>query len=323
MPRTVRGPNSIVEADSESTPGGVGAIVDPSTHEPLAQGYGSYGKGYYGQGLYGGPMANTTLKRRPRLSNADLATKGFGSVFMFQNNLTDQQGLSLTLSSGSASYAQTMDERGLTLSGSQYLSLALNQSATGYRNPLSYPEGTMLVDFIPTWASSDSTQHYILDTSGSTNRLSLYKDTSNILYFQIVDSAGVSKSVSGSPTWPANVRVRILMDWDVSGTLRLWYGGWSEPFTQLTDEAGGGDGELRSLPTTLYVGTENDETDSARGTYDTLAIFTRIFPRPDNLLANYLPHCEGLVPDEWPVEPNRTLAVGAQSPADDEVIETP
>jgi hypothetical protein len=217
-----------------------------------------------------------------------------GSCWMFERNLKDQNGLALTLSSGSATYGATTNGFGLTLSGTQYLTVPLAQSTagtpTGYDNPLSKDDGVVVVDFVPAFAASDSTLHKILDTSGTANRgPQLHKSTANELVLTIVDNASASKQVSGAVTWASSDRVQIVASWSSAGALALWYAVNSGAFVALTTSAGAGTGLLTTLPTTAYIGGDNAGANRAAGTYDSVAFFKRAFASPQQSLANFRP----------------------------------
>jgi hypothetical protein len=230
-----------------------------------------------------------------------------GSCWMFAEHLADQNGLELALNSGSASYVDIGEThgRGLSLGASQRLSVAIAQASatptkTGFDDPISKAQGVLLVDFRPTWASTDGAQRYLVDTSGTTsNRLRLYKTTGNVMRFEILDASAGSKIVSGSPTWAANDRVEIMARWTPAGALQLWYAVNEGPFVELTSASGAGTGILGALGTNLYLGSENDGTDFAPGVYQGFIVYTHAFDRPQVGLRawrpvwrNYFPYAE-------------------------------
>lgn len=233
-----------------------------------------------------------------------------GSCWLFNDSLKDQNGLTLTLSSGSATYGDAAGGRGIVLSGGQYLSVALAQASaatpTGFDDPLAITEGLLVLDLAPDFAGNDGTLHYLLDTTGtSTNRLSIYKTAANALTLEIRDGAGGSKTKSGAVSWAADARVQILASWATDGTLRLWVAIAGGAFTELTTAGGAGTGILGALPTTLSIGAENDGTDAAPGTYDTVFFLKRAFPDPHRtfdqhgakpLHRNYFPTAELVTP---------------------------
>jgi hypothetical protein len=217
-----------------------------------------------------------------------------GSCWSFDDTLRDQNELLLSLSAGSAVYADTTAPgRGIVLTTGQYLSVALAQASagtkTGFDDPLDIAEGTTVVDFKPAFASSDSTLHVILDTSGSVNRLQLRKTAANTLFFEITDAAAGVKSMSGAVTWAANDRVHIMATRSTVGVLTLAYAVNGGAFTALTTGAGAGTGLLTALPTTLYIAATNAAATPALGTYDTVAFFKKAFPTPTITLKDYLP----------------------------------
>jgi hypothetical protein len=217
-----------------------------------------------------------------------------GSCWSFDDTLRDQNELVWTLNGGgSAAYADTANGRGIVLSGSQYLSVALAQASaatiTGYDDPLDKAEGTLVVDFKPTWTGTDGALHVILDTTGGNNRLQLRKTAANTLVIEITDNAAGVKSMSGAVSWSANDRVHIMATWSTGGVLALWYAVNGGAFTALTTGAGAGTGIITTLPTTLYLGATNAGASLALGTYDTLAIFKAAFPTPTSTLTDYLP----------------------------------
>jgi len=229
-----------------------------------------------------------------------------GSCWTFAEHLTDQNGLALALNTGTAAYVDIGEthSRGLSLGATQRLSVTIAQSSagtkTGFDDPLSKTEGILLLDFRPTWASNDSTQRYLLDTSGTTSdRLRLYKTTGNVLRFEILDAAAGSKIISGSPTWSANDRVEIMARWTSAGVLSLWYGVNGGAMTALSSASGAGTGILGALGATLYAGSENDATDFSPGVYQGLVFYTRAFSDPQEALRlwrpvwrNYFPYAE-------------------------------
>ncbi len=217
-----------------------------------------------------------------------------GSCWMFADNLNDQNGLALALNTGTAAYVDQAEEvgRALSLGASQRLSVATAQASaatkTGFDDPLSKSEGVVLLDFRPTWAATDSTQRYLIDTTGTTsNRLRLFKTVGNVLTFEILDASAGSKIRSGSPAWAANDRVEIVARWTTGGALQLWYAVNGGAFTELTGSSGAGTGILGTLGATLYVGSENDATDFAPGVYRALAFYTRAFDRPQEALRTW------------------------------------
>lgn len=239
---------------------------------------------------------------------ADVRVDRFtGSCWLFAEHLADQNGLLLALNTGTATYVDVGETHGraLSLSATQRLSVATAQASatptkTGFDDPLSKAEGVLLLDFRPTWASNDSTQRYLLDTTGTTaNRLRLYKTSANVLRFEILDAAAGSKIVSGSPTWAANNRVEIMARWTTAGVLQLWVAVNGGAMTELTSVSGAGTGILGALGASLFVGSENDATDFAPGVYQGLAIHTRAFEKPQESLRtwrsvwrNYFSHAE-------------------------------
>jgi hypothetical protein len=241
-----------------------------------------------------------------------------GACWMFAESLVDQNGLALTLNTGTETYVDIGEThgRGLSLSASQRLSVATAQASavtkTGFDDPLSKSEGVVVLDIRPTWAANDNTQRYLIDTTGTTsNRLRLYKTSGNVLRFEILDAAAGSKIISGSPTWSANARVEIIARWTTAGALQLWYAVDGGPMIELTTASGAGTGIVGTLGATLYVGSENDGTDFAPGVYQGLTWFTRAFTAPDRSLRlwkpvwrNYFPYAE-LTGTGW--QPQRVL----------------
>lgn len=217
-----------------------------------------------------------------------------GSCWCFEGTRRDQNGLALTLNGGgSETYAEATNGKGIVLSGSQYLSVLLAQASagtpTGFDDPLLHTEGVIVVDFKPAFAGNDSATHRMIDTSSSgANRLYVEKDVFNSLVFGIVDGASANKQIGVAVSWSANSRVQIVASWSATGTLKAWYAAGGGAFIELTIGAGAGTGILGALPTTLYIGAENDGSPLALGTYDTVAIFKRAFPNP-LLLADYRP----------------------------------
>ena len=230
-----------------------------------------------------------------------------GSCWLFENNLKDQNGLALTLNGGgSATYAATANGTGLTLSGSQYLTVPVAQASagtpTGYDDPLSASEGVLVVDFKPSWNANDSTEHHIVDTAPDPPRILLYKLTTNVLNLQINDGAA-GKFIGGTPSWISGDRVQIVGSWATDGTLALWYAVNGGSFTALTTGGGAGSGILPGTPTTLSIGGTTTGTFLGLGTYDTVAIFKRAFTNPQLNLAsfrplerNYFPYAELTTP---------------------------
>jgi len=242
-----------------------------------------------------------------------------GSCWLFAESLVDQNGLALALNSGSATYVDVGETvgRALSLGATQRLSVATAQASatptkTGFDDPLSKAEGVILLDFKPTWASSDGTQRYLLDTTGTTaNRLRLFKTAGNVLTFEILDTAAGSKIRSGSPTWAANDRVEIFIRWTTAGALQLWYAVNGGAFTELTGSSGAGTGIITTLGATFYVGSDNAAANFAPGVYQSLACYTRAFEKPQESLRtwrsvwrNYWPYSE-LTGANW--QPQRFL----------------
>jgi hypothetical protein len=217
-----------------------------------------------------------------------------GSCWMFEDSLEDQNGLAMTLSTGSASYADAAERRGISLSGSQFLSVALAQSSattrTGYDDPLDRTQGVVVIDFVPSWSGNDGVLHYVLDTSGPNNRLSILKTSGNLLTFRVTDNAGGQRERSGAVSWPATTRVILVASWATDGTLRfLRSEDGGATWTDMTTASGTGTGVLSALPATLYLGAQNDGTALSNGVYDTVAFFKRAFADPHRTLARYLP----------------------------------
>ena len=218
-----------------------------------------------------------------------------GSCWMFAEHLADQNGLELTLNTGSAAYVDQGETvgRALNLGATQRLSVATAQASatptrTGFDDPLSRAEGVLLLDFRPTWAATDNTHRFLIDTSGTTaNRLRLFKTVGNVLTFEILDAAAGSKIRSGSPSWAANDHVEIMARWTTAGALQLWYAVNGGAFTELTGASGAGTGIIGTLGATLYVASENDATDFAPGVYRTLAFYTRAFEKPHQSLRSW------------------------------------
>ena len=230
-----------------------------------------------------------------------------GSCWTFGETLEDQNGLALALNTGSPAYVDVGETvgRALSVSASQNLSVALAQASaspvrTGYDDPLAKGEGILLLDFKPSWAATDGTQRYLIDTTGTTtNRLRLYKTTGNVLRFEILDAAAGSKIVSGSPSWAANDRVEILAAWSTAGVLSLWYAVNGGAFIALVTASGAGTGMLGALGTNLYLASANGGTDFSPGIYQTLAFYTRAFDGAERALRswrpvwrNYFPYAE-------------------------------
>lgn len=218
-----------------------------------------------------------------------------GSCWLFGETLTDQNGLALVLNTGSAAYVDQGETvgRALSLGAAQRLSVATAQASstptrTGFDDPLSKAEGVLLLDFRPTWAATDNTQRFLIDTTGTTsNRLKLYKTTGNVLRFEILDASAGSKIVSGSPAWAANDRVEIMARWTTAGALQLWVAVNGGSFTELTGASGAGTGILGALGTSLFVGSENDATDFAPGVYRALCFYTKAFEKPQGSLRSW------------------------------------
>jgi hypothetical protein len=230
-----------------------------------------------------------------------------GSCWSFAETLTDQNGLALTLNTGTAAYVDVGETigRALSLGATQRLAVATAQASatptkTGFDDPLSKAEGVLLLDFKPTWAATDGTQRYLVDTTGTTaNRLRLYKTTGNVLRFEILDAAAGSKIISGSPTWAANDRVEIFARWTTAGALQLWYAVNDGAFTELTTASGAGTGILTTLGATVYVASDNAAANFAPGVYQGLVSYTRAFVDPYKALRswrpvwrNYFPYAE-------------------------------
>ena len=239
-----------------------------------------------------------------------------GSCWQFGETLKDQNGLALALNTGSAAYVDGTNGRALSLGGSQRLSVATAQASagtrTGFDDPLFKTEGVVFVDFKPTWAATDSAQHYIVDTSGTTaNRLRVYKTAANALLLEILDAAAGSKIMAGNPTWAANDRVEIIARWTSAGALQLWYAVNGGAPIELTTGSGAGTGLITTLGATLYIGSDNAAANFAPGVYQGVAFQTRAFPNPQQGLRNwrtvwrnYFPYAE-LTGTGW--QPQRFL----------------
>jgi hypothetical protein len=215
-----------------------------------------------------------------------------GSCWMFENNLKDQNGLTLTHNGGSAVYAATTNGTGIVLSGAKYLTVPVAQASaatpTGYDDPILATEGVVVVDFKPAFNGNDGIEHHIVDSAPDPPRIILYKLATNVLNIQINDgSAG--KAMGGTVTWTAGDRVQIVGSWDTTGTLALWYAVNSGTFTALTTSSLAGSGILPGTPTTLSIGATTTGATPALGTYDTVAFFKRAFSSPHLTLANYRP----------------------------------
>jgi hypothetical protein len=209
-----------------------------------------------------------------------------GSCWLFNDTLKDQNGLALTLGAGSAlTYADTAAGRGVVLAGTNYLTVATAQASaatpTGYDDPLLASEGVLVVDFKPSWAAADSTEHNIVVIGGFT----LYKDTSDRLVFQTGANAG--DNVSGAVSWAANARVQIVAEWFADGTRALWYAVNAGSFTALTSSSGSP--AVVIVGATLYIGANASGANRALGTYDTIAFYKRAYANPHLTLASNRP----------------------------------
>lgn len=208
----------------------------------------------------------------------------------------------------------------LDLAVGQYLSVARAQSSavprTGYDDPIVATGGVVCLDFAPYFAGNDGAQHFLVDTTGATNRLKIVKETTNKLAFTIVDNAAGVKTVEGTVTWTAGQRVQVVARWDNAGVLELWYAVAGGTFVALTDAAGAGTGILASLGTNLFLSAQNDGTALARCTWYAVSISTRAWSLPSvatvRLLADHLP-CERnyfayaeLMGTQW--APTRTMS---------------
>ena len=208
-----------------------------------------------------------------------------GSCWVLENNLKDQNGLALTLSTGSASYAAASTGTGLVLSGTQHLTVATAQATaatpTGYDDPVLASEGVLVVDFLPAFAGADATEHNIVAAS----QFRLYKNTANQLVFQTGPNAG--DTVAGTVSWSASQRVQIVAEWFTDGTRALWLAVNNGAFTPLTTAAGSA--ATITLGATLFIGANTAAANRALGTYDTVAFFKRAFTTPQLTLANFRP----------------------------------
>lgn len=240
-----------------------------------------------------------------------------GSCWCFAETLKDQNGLALGLNTGTAAYADGDAGRALSLGASQRLSVATAQASasptkTGFDDPFGKAEGVILLDFRPTWASTDGTQRYLLDTTGTTsNRLRLFKTAGNVLTFEILDNAAGAKSRTGSPTWAANDRVEIFIRWTTAGALQLWVAVNAGAFIELTGSAGAGTGLITTLGATFYMGSDNAAANFAPGVYQGLVCYPRAFPDPykglrswRSVWRSYWPYAEVTVP-AW--QPQRVM----------------
>ena len=210
-----------------------------------------------------------------------------GSCWPFENNLKDQNGLTLTLATGTASYATASVGTGLVLSGTQYLSVATAQASattpTGYDDPLLKDEGVLVVDVLPAFAGNDGGLHYFLDTGPTAaNRIELYKGASNFLVFKVTNAASAPKEVSVAVTWTTGQRITVVASWTTAGALTAWYAVDGGTFIPVSTAAGAGTGILGALPTTLFIGGDNVGANRATGTYDTVAFFKRAFTNRRN-----------------------------------------
>jgi hypothetical protein len=214
------------------------------------------------------------------------------SCWLLSETLRDQNGLPLSLNTGTAAYVDVPSGRGLDLASDQGLSVAIAQASagtpTGYDDPIRKDEGVLLLDFWPDFAAGDGTDHVLIDTTGTTaNRLRLTKTAADALTFEILDAAAGSKTVSGTPTWAAEAHVEIVLRWTTAGDLQLWYAVDGGAFTALTTAGGAGTGILGALGTSLHVGSDNAAADFAPGIYEALVIYTRAFANPHHGLRTW------------------------------------
>jgi hypothetical protein len=217
-----------------------------------------------------------------------------GSCWMFENNLKDQNGLALTLN-GTAAYADVTNGRGLTLTGSMYLTIATAQAsavtATGFDDPFLKDEGIIVIDWKAGHAATDnSIDRYFIDTTPASNcRISLFKSTDTKLYFQIIDGTPLAKQVRGTVAWAIGDRVQIVASWTTAGAMTLWYAVNSGAFVQLTESAMSGTGIMATMPSALFVGAGFGTANLTLGTYDSVAFFKRAFANPQASFANFRP----------------------------------
>lgn len=239
-----------------------------------------------------------------------------GSCWMFENNLKDQNGLVLTLSSGSQSYATASTGIGIVLTSTQYLSVASAQSSagtpTGYDDPFLKDEGVVLIDWKAAFAATDNAEdRFFIDSTPASNcRLSVFKDTSARLTLQVIDSTNTAQLVRGTVAWSVSDRVQIIAAWSSAGALSLWYAVNGGAFTALTTASGAGTGLMATLPSTLAIGAGFSGSNLTLGTYDTVAIFKRAFADPLQLVKwrpwrrNYFPYGEAAQRQFAPVQVN-------------------
>jgi hypothetical protein len=218
-----------------------------------------------------------------------------GSCWVLETNRKDQNGLMLSLSGITETYAPTgFDNRkGLSLSGAFDLHVALAQASavipTGFDDPFAIGAGVLVMDVHPAFAGNDSTLHVFLDTGPSaSNRMILRKSAANTLQFEIVDNASAVKTISTTATWSINDRVNIVVDWD-AGTLGGWHAVNGGAWTSISTLTGAGTGVLTTLPTTLYIGSDNVVANRAAALYDTVTFFKQAFANPHLSLANFRP----------------------------------
>ena len=121
---------------------------------------------------------------------------------------------------GSAfSYEDFTEGRGLTLPSAGRLVTPLISTLPGGSGNafMSASEGILVLHFKPTWASSDSADHQVLDAFRAAdpgkNRIKVAKLTDNVLRISYFDSSGQESFLETTPGWTANTEQKLMIGW--------------------------------------------------------------------------------------------------------------
>jgi hypothetical protein len=230
---------------------------------------------------------------------------GFDDQTTYDNNRGNQVLLGNAVDTP-FTYAAMARGQGLVLPGSGVMRAALLCGLPGGNgNAFVGPdEGTLVLQFKPSWAANDNAEHVLLDVYADTarwkNRLRLVKRVDNLLHFVYVDRNGAETIIEAVPVWGANTEHTIIAQWKALADLSFKLDGVLVNTKKYPLVAGGGviagngviagtvsgvangvETTMNASPDTMAMGTYGDgQGGRGSGTYGMLALYSAALGLP-------------------------------------------
>lgn len=210
---------------------------------------------------------------------------------------------------GTLTYAALTEGKGINVPTSGRLSASLVSTLAGGAGNvfLLAAEGTLALQFKPSWAGNDGAEHVLLDclTPGtpSKNRLTLKKRASNVLHFTLAGANGAEVGVELAVTFGASTEQTMLAEWD-GATVKMRLGAAAVVSTlrfpivaaasriagtgllsgQTSPTANGIEQSMDAAPSIVVLGSDYDAAlGRATGVCGMLAVYQAAYGLPDSL----------------------------------------